>query len=244
MNASSSSKPSSCWLFALFLIGAIVVGKDVARGAITVQPGAQITVTGGAAIWVDGGTVELRDQSLLRIQPGAVLTAAQVQILPGGTLENCGEIYADIINQGLVVAPCGAGIVSTFTGGVTNSGVFRISHGSSLVATGMFANSGLLDLITAQQPGPPAGLVNTGTVLEVDDLRITSVYPKPAETEIRIPGIAPHTYRLQGKQSLAVASWADIGPIQIGNNAELIFIHPAGLNTFDRYFYRVLIGDQ
>jgi hypothetical protein len=211
---------------------------------MTVQPGAQITVTGGAGLWVGGGTVELRDQSVLRIKPGAVLTAAQVQILPGGTLENCGEIHADILNQGLVVAPCGAGIVSTFTGDVTNSGVFRVSYGSALAATGMFSNSGRLDLVTAKQLGSPLGLVNTGTVIEPDDVLITLVSPKPAETEIRIPGVAPHTYRLQAKQSLDVANWTDIGPIQIGNNADLIFIHPAGLNSFDRYCYRVLVGDQ
>ncbi len=223
--------------------GLLLLASAAGIAGITVDGGAGITMNPGTSITITGGNLEIRDQSAVEIPSGAALAAVQVAIAPGGTLTNCGEIQAEIVNAGEVLAPCGAGVTSVFAGDVANSGVFRVSHGTALAVTGSFTNSGLLDLITAQQDGPPPVFINTGSLIEAKDLRVLEILAKPLETELRIHGVAAHTYQLQATPDLANPAWSDIGPPLLGGNAELLLTHPGGLSSFSRYFYRVEVGD-
>jgi hypothetical protein len=202
-----------------------------------------VSIGGSSTLHIDGGSVTIENGARLKIQAGGTLVGSTVVVGPAGKLINCGAIHAAVSNAGEVVADCG--VISVFLGNVTNSGVFRVSHGSTLVATAGFHNSpgGLLDLITAAPTGPPPSLTGTGTVIEADDVRIEKIQMESQGARIVIQGIPPHTYRLMGSSTLSPPDWAPVGPLKAATGGPLQWDHTGVATTFDRYFYRVIVGD-
>jgi hypothetical protein len=211
---------------------------------ITVTGSGTITITHSAAVHFSGSTLRITDSAEVRIHSGGNLTGSTVEIAPLAKLYNCGTVNAAVVNQGEVVADCGG--TSTFLAAVANYGVFRASHGSLLVVAGSFQNNpgALLDLITADQTGPPLLLSNAGTLIKATDVRVAGIEIGPVDAKITIQGIRPHTYRLLGSNNLNAGPWAQIGPVKIATGGLLQFDHPGVLPDFDKYFYRIAVGDQ
>lgn len=211
---------------------------------ITVTGSGLVTITHSAAVYFSGSTLRINDSAEVRIHSGGNLTGSTVEIGPSAKLYNCGTVNAAIVNQGEVVADCGA--TSTFLAAVANYGVFRVSHGSTLVATGPFQNKAgaLLDMITANQTGPPPLLINIGTLIEAADVGVAGIVAGPVDAKITIQGIRPHTYRLLGRSNLSAGPWTQIGPVKIATGGLLQFDHSGVVPDFDKYFYRIAVGDQ
>ncbi len=214
------------------------------RADITVTGASAITVTNPAAIFFNGSTLRIQDSAEVRIRSGGSLIGSTVEIAPLAKLYNCGTVNAAIVNQGEVVANCGG--TSTFLANVTNSGVFRVSHGSTLVVAGTFQNNAgaLLDLITANQTGPPAMFSNVGTLIEAKDVRVARIVAGPGDVKITIQGIPPHTYQLLGRANLTAGPWVPIGPVKIAAGGLLQFDHAGVVSGFDKYFYKIAASDQ
>lgn len=211
---------------------------------ITVTGSGAITITNSAVVYFSGSTLRINESAEVRIHSGGNLTGSTVEIAPLAKLYNCGTVNAAIINQGEVVADCGG--TSTFLAAVANYGVFRASHGSLLVVAGPFQNNAgaLLDLITADQTGPPLLLSNAGTLIKATDVRVEGIVVGPVDAKITIQGIRPHTYRLMGRNSLNAGPWTQIGPVKIATGGLLQFDHPDVVSGFDKYFYKIAVGDQ
>jgi len=153
---------------------------------ITLTGSASVTVTDAASIHFVGSALRINDTAHFRIQGGGNLTGSAVLIAPLAKLSNCGTVNALVVNEGAVVADCGG--TSTFLASVTNNGVFRVSHGSTLVVAGNFLNNGgaLLDLITATQTGPPIQFSNAGMVVEAKDVHVTQILAGPVNAHYSV----------------------------------------------------------
>jgi len=169
------------------------------RADITVTGSGVLSLGDSATISFNGGTLNVQNGAQVIIQPGASLTGTSIMVGATGRLVNCGTITANISNSGEIVSDCGGN--SVFLGNVTNSGVFRVSHGSTLIALGTFHNNpgALLDMITADQTGPPSSLTGEGTVIEAKDVQVEGFEVNALATRIVIEGIPPHTYQLFGR---------------------------------------------
>lgn len=217
--------------------------SSLLRADVTITGSGTVTVGGSSEITFNAGTLRIGNGAQLIVQPAALLTGGEVEVASTGKLYNCGTINAGVSNAGEIVADCG--VNSFFLGNVTNSGIFRVSHGSSLIAPGSFQNNpgALLDLITAAQTGPPPFLTGTGTLVVADDVRIESINAGASNAEIAVQGVPPHTYQLVGSNDLSAAVWPSIGPMKVATGGQLIWDHAGVVLNFDRYFYRVMVGD-
>ena len=161
----------------------------------------------------------------------------QIVIDAGATLDSCGTIIGDLINNGILQSNCGAKL--TIHGDVVNHGTFRVTSGTDFELTGSLTNTGLLDLLTADvSPEVLASIVNEGVVLDSSKVKIASASLTNGFT-ITIESFAGHNYRLQRSESLSAASWSDVGPPQAGSGSVLTFNDPAALNS--AAFYRIFI---
>jgi hypothetical protein len=213
------------------------------RANVTITGAGVFSVGNSSTIHIDGGAISIENGARLKIQSGGTLIGSTVLVGPAGKLTNCGAIQAAIWNAGEVVSDCGA--TSHFLGNITNSGVFRVSHGSALVALAAFHNlpGALLDLITAARTGPPPQLTGNGAVIEADDVRIESIQVGALDARIVIQGIPPHTYQLMATSQLSPPLWAPIGPVKAATGGPLQWDHPGVATSFDRHFYRIVVGD-
>jgi len=167
--------------------------------------------------------------------PGTV-TANTVQINGGGTLTGCGAIFGNLLNNGSVLADCGATL--EITGNITNNGAMQFLNGSGLAVTGTFVNNGLLDLLTGVQ-NLPANFINRGTVLLATNIVVTSFVKTGGTLLLTIYGYDGHTYQLQRSATLNNANWQNAGPPQDGADATLTFSDtPVGSQNF----YRVSVS--
>jgi autotransporter-associated beta strand protein len=166
------------------------------------------------------------------------VTANTVQINAGGTLTGCGTINGNLLNNGTVLADCGAPGGLTISGNVTNNGVMQIVSGTALAVNGMFVNNGLLDLLSGAQ-NLPVNFVNNGSVLLATNIVINSFSQAGGTLSLTIQGFDGHTYQLQRTASLPPANWQNVGPSQDGVGAPLTFTDtPNGSQNF----YRVLVA--
>jgi hypothetical protein len=213
------------------------------RANITVTGSGVVSVGNAATIYFNGGTLNIANGAQVKVQIGGSLAGAAIEVASSGKLFNCGTINAAISNTGEIVSDCG--VPSVFLGSVTNSGTFRVSHGSSLIALGSFQNNqgALLDMITAAQTGPPSALTGPGTLIDAEDLHIERIEVGAADARILIHGIRPHTYQLMGTSRLSPPAWTPIGPIQTATGGQLQWNHSGVAINFSTYFYRVVVGD-
>ena len=157
-------------------------------------PGSQRTAYQGLGV--------ARVLPILNIGPG------QSFAMTNGTLTCAG-----LNNEGVLTAATGALIV---TGNVTNTGDLRLSGQASLSVAGTLSNRGLLDVINWDGT-LPAGLLNTGIVLDRSTLELSIVSIGPG-IRMTIPGYAGHTYQLQTASTLpcAPADWQNLGGLVFG----------------------------
>ncbi len=124
--------------------GATVVENGILRLTGALTQSASLTVQTGARLELTG-----------------TVTASTVSIADGGMCDSSGTIQASVTNDGTV--RCAAGAL-TVSGDFTNRGLVRLTGGARLAIGGVFTNTGVVDLIDADQTLPP-GFVNQGLVL-------------------------------------------------------------------------------
>ena len=154
----------------------------------------------------------------------------------GGTLTGCGALTGNLLNNGTVVADCGATLA--ITGNVTNNGTMQFLNGSGLAVTGTFVNNGRLDLLTGAQT-LPVNFINNGTVLLATNIVVSSAAQAGGTFTLTIQGYDGHTYQLQRSATLKSTSWQNIGPAQDGVDAVLTF---ADTTSGNQNFYRILVS--
>ncbi len=167
------------------------------------------------------------------------ITASQVQINSGGTLTGCGTITGDLLNNGTVLADCGAPGNLVVVGNVTNNGTMQFVFRTGLQCTGTFVNNGVLDLLTGAQ-GLPANFINNGVVIDSSDTRITSASVAGSMMTLTIPGYAGHSYQLQRAASLTSPNWQNVSLPQEGLGAPLTFTDV--IMPGEQFFYRILVA--
>ena len=167
------------------------------------------------------------------------ITASRVQINFGGTLNGCGTINGNLLNNGTVLGDCGAPQKLVVNGSVTNNGTMQVIYRTGLQVSGAFVNNGLLDLLTSASDVPP-NLINHGTVLLAGNLLIQSFSRLGNSVTLTIQSYNGHTYQLQRTDSLAPVAWQNIGAPQEGDNTALVFTDDTA--TTAQNFYQILIS--
>ncbi len=181
------------------------------------------------------GNLDVSSGATLRLSSGTV-AMDQIVIDSGGSLEGCGTLVADLINNGTVHADCGVKL--TINGDVVNNGTFQITNGTDFELNGSFTNAGLLDLLTADvSPAVLQNIVNQGVILDSSKVQVASASRTNGFT-VTIQGYAGHNYRLQRSANLA-GTWTDVGAVQAGNGAVLTFNDPAAAGS--AAFYRIAV---
>jgi rhamnogalacturonan endolyase len=169
--------------------------------------------------------VVVSNQATLRLS--GILTAGLAHIRSGGTLAGCGTLNAALVNDGLVLADCGVPGVLTINGHVTNNGTMRLVSGTSLDASGVFVNNGVLDLMTAGGT-LPTNLVNHGVILDSSNLPVQSISRIGSTITIQAQSFSGHTYQLQSSTSFNPPIWQDLGVAQEGTGGVIEFTDPGG----------------
>ncbi|MEK7949834.1 autotransporter-associated beta strand repeat-containing protein [Luteolibacter soli] len=212
----------------LTLSGSSSYGGDTAVNAGTLSVSGLLSSSTGDLDVASGAT--------LRVAGGTVIMD-QIVIDAGGTLDACGTLVGDLVNNGTMLSSCGVKL--TIHGDVVNHGTFRVTSGTDLELTGSLTNTGLLDLLTADVSSEVlASIVNEGVVLDSSKVKIASASLTNGFT-VTIQSYAGHNYRLQRSASLTAASWSDVGTPQAGNGSVLTFNDPAAANNAG--FYRIFI---
>ena len=165
------------------------------RGPNVLDDAAGVTSGVGAAM------IGLRPVVELMTINFSLLAMDQIVIDSGGSLEGCGTLVADLINNGTVHADCGVKL--TINGDVVNNGTFQITNGTDFELNGSFTNAGLLDLLTADvSPAVLQNIVNQGVILDSSKVQVASASRTNGFT-VTIQGYAGHNYRLQRSANLA-----------------------------------------
>jgi rhamnogalacturonan endolyase len=134
-----------------------LTGTGSINGNIVVEAGTlQVT---GSLNQIAGKSTTVGESSTMILD--GTLNAETLRVENGGTLQGQGALGGNLVNEGLVDLSTGSFDIS---GTITNNGYFRVRPTASLAATGVFANTGVLNLIGSSQPLPP-GIVNTGIIL-------------------------------------------------------------------------------
>ena len=187
----------------------------------TVQP-AEINVTNGTA------TLQ-----------ASFSTAAQIAKTGTGTLDlgsaSLGAAGFEVIQGTLAISSGGQ---LTVSGNVTNGATLRLTGNAQFNVSGALVNTGILDIINWNGT-LPAGLVNTGMVLDRSSLRMTNCSFNNQVFSLTIAGYAGHVYQLQHTASLNPPAWSDVGSARAGVGVDLAFSHtnsPTGAG-----FYRIKV---
>jgi hypothetical protein len=122
---------------------------------------------------------------------------------------------------------------------VINTGTLRLTGEAGLSVSGVFTNAGTLDVMT-WNGSLPAGLVNTGTVLDRSLIVMTAYGLSGTNFTATLQGYAGHNYQLQYRDALNGGTWQNVGTAIAGANAPIIFTHPDGAAGQQRY-YRVSV---
>ena len=132
-------------------------GNSSTNGDLTVEAGTLLL--SGSFSQITGRSCNVGDSAVLVLDGS--LTGETLRVNDGGTLRGQGVLTGNLVNDGLVELSTGSFDTS---GTVTNNGYFRVRSPATFSATGVFTNTGVLNLIGSAQP-IPAGIVNTGVIL-------------------------------------------------------------------------------
>jgi hypothetical protein len=126
------------------------------------------------------------------------------------------------------------------TNSLVNRGTLRLTGSASLFVGGSFTNTGTLDIMTWSGT-LPAGLVNTGTILDRSSITISSSGVSGTNFTATIQGYPGHDYRLQYRDDLASGSWQNVGSSVAGAGVPINFTHSGG-GAGQQRFYRVAVS--
>ncbi len=173
------------------------------------------------AIGQDAGVLRLVNNATLNITNGWLNIANRLEL---GT--NCT----------VVVKLSGSLRVAT---NLVNNGTLRLTGAASLAVGGAFTNTGLLDIM-AWTGALPAGLVNTGTVLDRSLVQLDSPRTDGPDFQLSIQGYTAHGYQLQYREDLSSGIWTNLGGFVAGAGAPITLTHTNGATAPQR-FYRVAV---
>ena len=134
-----------------------LTGNAGINGNVTVEAG--ILHLTGSLSQIAGKSTTVGDASAMVLD--GTLSAETLRVLSGAELSGLGTLNGNLINSGLVGIDTGSFEINGF---VTNEGYFRVKSPATLVVTGSFTNTGVLNLIGSAQ-GIPPGIINTGIIL-------------------------------------------------------------------------------
>jgi hypothetical protein len=172
------------------------------------------------AVGQHAGTLRLTNNAALTITNGWLAVANQLDIAA-----NC-----------TVTASAGLRV----TNSLVNRGTLRLTGNASLSVGGTFTNTGTLDVMTWSGT-LPAGLVNTGTILDRSLIVMSAYGLSGTNFTATIQGYAGHNYQLQYRDDLASGAWQNVGAAVPGASAPIVFGHPGGGVGPQRY-YRVAVN--
>jgi hypothetical protein len=212
-------------------------GALAKTGAGNLYIGSSSSLSVGSFEVVTGQTIVSVGGQLMAASAGAA--DGHITVQSGGLLDNeGGSITCNSLNV-IGAFEESAGSTLTVAGGVTNQGTFRLIGNAQLTTGGTFANNGTLDIMTWQGT-LPSGLVNTGTILDRSAIKIESCLIDRQNFDLTIMGYAGHDYQLQYSAGLQSPAWTNLGAIQAGNQAPIVFVHTNALANIHG-FYRVAV---
>ena len=173
------------------------------------------------AIGQDAGVLRLVNNATLNITNGWLSIANRLEIGTGCTV---------------AVELSGSLRVAT---NLVNNGTLRLTGTASLAVGGAFTNTGLLDIM-AWTGTLPAGLENTGTVLDRSLVRLDSPRMDGPDFQLSIQGYTGHGYQLQCRDDLSSGTWTSLGGFVAGAGAPITLTHTNGATAQQR-FYRVAV---
>ncbi len=173
------------------------------------------------AVGQDAGILRLTNSAALNITNGWLKVATSFENSLGCTS---------------VVSTAGSLIASN----VVNRGTLRLTGAAGLAVSGTFTNTGTLDVMTWSGI-LPAGLVNTGVVLDKSLIKISSAAPSGTNFMVTIQGYMGHSYQLQSSDNLSAGLWQNLGASVAGSNVPVNFNHAGGADAGQR-FYRVAVS--
>ncbi len=179
------------------------------------------------------------------IGPSSLLSVEAFNVVTGQTIVSAGgQLIAGVGSDGYITVASGATLANqggsiTVDGNVTNQGTLLLLGNARLNISGTLNNEGLLDIMTWNGT-LPAGFVNNGTLLDRNAIRILSSTVEGGNFSLTIMGYAGHRYQLQTSYGPPSASWSNLGTIQMGNQAPLVFTDTNALSASQK-FYRVSV---
>ena len=222
--------------------GPVGVGKPatlINNGSISGDVTVDGTATGsgtfaGAVIVHAGGTFT----GAAMVNGALTVNAGGLVDVSGGTL----TVNGAITNNGTMRLEHGAALAvgSNAAGGTNTSNAVRPSSGSIAANGGAtFVNNGTLDLISGVLDAP-GGFTNNGVVLDSSVVQAKSVSRAGGVMAVTIDSYTGHTYQFQRSDSLAGASFTNLGAVQSGTTGGVLtFQDPSPAPG--RGFYRVQV---
>ncbi|MEX1116175.1 MAG: polysaccharide lyase family protein [Akkermansiaceae bacterium] len=132
-------------------------GTGSINGNVAVEAGTLLL--SGSLSQIAGKSTTVRDAAFMVLN--GTLNSETLQVAVGGDLSGLGILNGNLVNNGLVELDTGSFDIN---GAVTNSGYLRVKSPATLAVTGIFTNTGVLNLIGSSQ-SIPLGTVNTGVIL-------------------------------------------------------------------------------
>lgn len=201
----------------------------VSDGSLVIHDHSLVNI--GGSVIKNGATVKIGDTS--------DLVADSLTIDSGGQLVGCGTIFAEVINNGDIVANCGS--TMTLLDNVTNNSFIRAVNDTALKAdAGIFLNNGTLDLITGNGAAP-ANLSGSGIFFSATQLPavLIAVNSLQDTADISIQTNTYHSYDLETNPDLSPNNWTVEDSIK-GDGSLLTWT----VNLTDsKLFFRINITD-
>jgi len=169
----------------------------------------------------------------LVITNNLTVAAGQLLVITGGTTN-----YQNLLNEGTLIIPAGT---IQITENLTNHGTLRLVGDAILDISGAFTNTGVVDILN-WSGSLPAGLVNTGTILDRTAIRVISTHADASAFTLGVPSFEGHLYQLETKGTLE-DFWSPLGQSVAGTGSATSppVLEFSPLFDGPRRFYRVVV---
>lgn len=211
-----------------------LAGTSTHRGTTTVEGGTLALLTGGSI--TNTSSLDVRSGGTLSLDGGTISVESINVADDASFISTGGVLQGEFNNSGTASVTSGT---LNINGPIRNSGTLRVTGGASILCTGAFSNSGILDLLTSASP-LPANFINSGVVIENRERRVLSAQKSGSNFSLSVAGHAGHAFQLQRAESLQ-GPWINIGPAVPGTDSVLTLTDVGGAVTRSR-FYRVLVS--
>ncbi len=204
---------------------------------------AVLSITGGATAVMD----DTASPSVVNVTGGDATLMTNVESMATLDKAGSGNFYigtSSSLSVGSFEVLDGQTIVSsggalTVGGAITNQGTLSLLGNAQLNLGGALINNGVLDIMTWSGTLPP-GLVNNGSILDRNAVKVDSCSVVGRDFHLTIMGYAGHSYQLQYTSILRPTSWTNLGASQAGNQSSLVFVHTNAVSV-SQGFYRMAV---